>query len=57
MWKEQILSSIGEDLDKKIWTKPKIFRKKNIRTHLYHQFNLVLATIQINWIWTNQGSL
>jgi len=28
--------------------KPKILIKKNVRNHMYHQFYLVLAKIQIN---------
>jgi len=43
MWKEQILSGIGEDPDK-----PKIFTNKNERNHSYHQFYPVLAKIRIN---------
>jgi len=43
MWKEQILSGIGENPDK-----PKIFIKKNIRNHSYYQFYPVLAKIRIN---------
>jgi len=43
MWKEQILSGIGEDPDK-----PKIFVKKDVRNHSYHTFYPVLAKIQIN---------
>jgi len=46
MWKEQILSGIGEDPDK-----PKIFIKKKVTNHLYHQFHPVLAKIRINWGW------
>jgi len=40
---EQILSGIGVDPDK-----PKIFMKKNVRNHPYHQFYLVLVKIRIN---------
>jgi len=43
MWKEQILSGIGEDPDK-----PKIFMKQTVRNHSYQQFYLVLAKIRIN---------
>jgi len=52
MWKEQILSGIGEDPDK-----PKIFIKKKVRNHSYHQFYPVLANIRINRIRINQGLL
>ena len=45
-WKEQILSGIGED--RKNPDKPKIFIKKNVRNHSYHQFYPVLAKIRIN---------
>jgi len=37
--------------------KPKIFIKKNVGNHSYHQFYLVLATIRINRIQFNQGLL
>ena len=47
MFKARILSGIGEDPDK-----PKIFMKKNIRNHSYHQFYPVLAKI-----WINRGLL
>jgi len=47
MWKEQILSSIGEDPGKKN-DKPKIFIKNNVKYHPYHQFYPVLAKIRIN---------
>jgi len=43
MWNEQILSGISEDPDKL-----RIFRKKNVRNHSYHQIYLVLAKIQIH---------
>jgi len=43
MWKEQILSGIGEDPDK-----PKVFVKKNGRNYSYHEFHTVWAKIQIN---------
>jgi len=43
MWKQQILSGIGEDPDKS-----KVFIKKNIRNHSYHKFYPVLAKIRIN---------
>ena len=42
-FEKQILSAIGEDPDK-----PKIFIKKNVRNHSYHQFYPVLAKIRIN---------
>ena len=42
-YEEQILSGIGEHPDK-----PKIFIKKNVRNHSYHQFYPVLAKIRIN---------
>jgi len=45
MWKEKILSGIGEDPGK-----PKIFTKKNVKNHLYHQFYPVLAKIRIKWV-------
>jgi len=41
--KEQILSGISEDPDK-----PKIFIKKNVKNHSYHQIYPVLAKIRIN---------
>jgi len=45
MWKEQILSGIGEDPDLKI----RINRiKENVRNHSYHQFYPVSAKIRIN---------
>jgi len=43
MKKEQILSGIGADPDKR-----KIFIKNNVRNHSYHQFYPVLAKIRIN---------
>jgi len=56
MWKEQILSGIGEDRIKNP-DKPKIFIKKNIRNHSSHQFYPVLAEIQISRIRINRGLL
>jgi len=53
MWNEHILSGIGlNNLDE-----PKIFIKKNVRNHPYHQFYLVLAKIWINWIQIKRGLL
>jgi len=47
MWKEQILSGIGEDPDSKIRINRRFFIKKNVRNHSYHQFYPVLAKIRI----------
>ena len=37
--------------------KPKIFIKKNVRNHSYHQFYPVLVKIRINRIRINRGLL
>jgi len=48
MWKEQILSSIGEDPDFQSGIKRRFLKRKTFRNHSYHKFCPVLAKIRIN---------